>query len=276
MAVLVRTHVMNILRDKWVRAVGISLAIWHHLVRRYGLLLCINIWIRAKLSVLSILTTPLDTTLISELVVAIWVTKTSSERGRHASAWKIELLAKRRYMRHTCFALFVALVENPVGLLSNFWTDVTSLVLLRSFDGCSIVLNVLSRGSTINRFLQGFQLSLRRLPSLRYIYCGLLGIRSQDQMAWFLNIRSLLEWGLSVLNYLNFRSKETVFVALTIVTTLGFFLNLNLAWYRRKILILDCVLVMVWTFSLSLWLGNWLLNSSHSNIDLKIDQVSQI
>ena len=179
-------------------------------------------------------------------------------------------------MRHTCFALFVALVEYPVGLLSNFWADVASLVLLRSFDGCSVVLVVLGSRSAIYRFLQGLQLSLRRLPSLRNIYRGLLGIRSQDQMAWFLNIRSLLEWGLCVLNYLNFRSDETVFVALTIVTTLGFFLNLNPAWLRRKILILDCVLVMVWTLSLSLWLGNWLLNSSHSNTDLKIDQVSQI
>lgn len=177
-------------------------------------------------------------------------------------------------MRHTCFAFLVALVKNSITLLSNFWADLTSLVLSRSFNSRSIVLMELSGGTPINRFFQCFEVDLGWVSSLWNIYRWLWSIRCQNQMPLFLKIKSLVSLSLIALNIWNFRGFDAILVALTVNTILGLFLVLSAARMRRKILISDCVFVMVWSLCLSFRVGNWLLNSSHSFTDLKIDQVS--
>ena len=272
---LICAYERDVLRDKWVDTVGVGLAICDHVIWRYGLLLSLNIWIRVKLSVLGTWSSSLNTTLISELVIGIRMTKTTSESRWHSSSWKSELLAKRWDMRQTCLAFFIALVKNTIRLFSNFWANVSSLILSRSLYGWGVILLVVSGGTSIYGLLESFELDSGRTTSLWNIDILFMGVRCCDLMSQFLNIMRLLvliKWCFTGLNNLNFRSDKIVLITLIIIIILLNFLIFDAARMRRKIWIFDCVLVMVWYLSLSLRLGNWLLNSCHSFTDLKIDQ----
>jgi len=185
LTVLIGSYERGILSNERIDTISIRLAIGNNLVWRNSLLLTLNIWIRVKLSYLTILDSSLNTTLIAKLVMHIWMAKTTSESRRDSSAWKIELLAKRGNMRQTSLAFLMALVKNTVRKFSNFWTDIPPLVLPWGLDGGGVVLMVLSCGAPVHCFFKSIELHHWRTVGLFNIVWWFFGVRCSDQMSWF-------------------------------------------------------------------------------------------